>query len=63
MTENERLDATLKICRGTVSIFDAMFARGAIKGEEALTVGQLRDLAVRLQAEVEEVQADLAASQ
>ena len=37
-----------RICRSTVAVIDTMVQRGAIKGEELSTLGQLRDQAVQL---------------
>ena len=37
-----------RICRSTVAVIDTMVQRGAIKGEELSTLGQLRDQAMQM---------------
>jgi hypothetical protein len=37
-----------RICRSTVAVIDTMVQRGAVKGEELSTLGQLRDQAVQM---------------
>jgi len=40
-------DLANRIARSTVAIIDTMVTRGAFKGEELTTIGQLRDQAVQ----------------
>lgn len=40
-------DLANRISRSTVAIIDTMVTRGAFKGEELTTIGQLRDQAVQ----------------
>ncbi len=51
-----------RICRSTVAVIDTMVQRGAIKGEELSTLGQLRDQAVQMIQMVETYQQDQAAN-
>lgn len=37
-----------RICRSCVAVIDTMVQRGAVKGEELSTLGQLRDQAVQM---------------
>lgn len=46
-----------RISRSTVAVIDTMVTRGAFKGEELTTIGQLRDQAVQAVALVEQVAA------
>ena len=41
-------DLSNRVARSTVAIIDALAHRGAFKGEELSTVGQLRDQALQL---------------
>lgn len=41
-------DLASKVCRSSVAVIDTMVQRGAVKGEELSTLGQLRDQAVQL---------------
>lgn len=50
------LDLAMRVSRSTIAIVDAVIARGAIKGEEASTIGQLRDSSVTLAQLVENEQ-------
>ena len=49
-----------RICRSTVAVIDTMVQRGAIKGEELSTLGQLRDQATQMIQMVETYQQDQA---
>jgi len=48
-------DLANRIARSTVAIIDTMVTRGAFKGEELTTIGQLRDQAVQAVALYETV--------
>jgi hypothetical protein len=41
-------DLANKVSRSTVAVVDAMTQRGAFKGEELSTIGQLRDQCVQI---------------
>lgn len=41
-TAKDLADLSIRAGRSTIAVIDAMFQRGAIKGEEALTIGSLR---------------------
>lgn len=45
--------SSVKIARSTIAIIDTVVQRGAIKGEELSTVGNLRDQAVQLIQKIE----------
>ena len=49
-----------RICRSTVAVIDTMVQRGAIKGEELSTLGQLRDQAVQFIQMAEQYQQEQA---
>mgnify|MGYP001547050169 CR=1 FL=1 len=55
-------DLANRVCRSTVAVIDTMVQRGAIKGEELSTLGQLRDQAVQLIQMAETYQQDQAAN-
>jgi len=66
MNNEEFNELGMKVGRSTVAIIDAIVQRGAFKGEELSTVGQLRDQAIQMiqeleaqqeEGEVEEVEA------
>ncbi len=61
MNQAQVLDLSGKVARSTISVLDAMFQRGAIRGEEAGTVGGLRDQCAQLISVVEEAEAEAAA--
>ena len=42
------IDLSNKVGRSTVAVVDAMTQRGAFKGEELSTIGQLRDQCVQI---------------
>lgn len=54
MSDNENelvdqiTDLSNKVSRSTVAVVDAMTQRGAFKGEELSTIGQLRDQCVQI---------------
>lgn len=54
-------DLANRVCRSTVAVIDTMVQRGAIKGEELSTLGQLRDQSVQLIQMCETYQQDQAA--
>jgi hypothetical protein len=54
-------DLANRVCRSTVAVVDTMVQRGAIKGEELTTLGQLRDQAVQMIQMCETFQQDQAA--
>ena len=49
-------DLANRIARSTVAIIDTMVTRGAFKGEELTTIGQLRDQAIETIQLVEQLQ-------
>ena len=49
-----------KASRSTVAVIDAMTQRGAFKGEELSTIGQLRDQAIHMIQLVEQIQQEKA---
>jgi hypothetical protein len=56
MNDAEFLELGAKVSRSTIAVLDAIAQRGAFKGEEFSTVGQLRDQCVQLVQQVEERQ-------
>ena len=54
-------DLANRISRSTVAVVDTMVQRGAIKGEELTTLGQLRDQATQMIQMCETYQQDEAA--
>ena len=42
MKDSELFNMAMSSSRSTIAVLDAMFQRGAVKGEEAATVGNLR---------------------
>ena len=54
-------DMASRVCRSTVAVIDTMVQRGAVKGEELSTLGQLRDQSVQLIQMAETYQQDQAA--
>ena len=54
-------DLANRLCRSTVAVIDTMVQRGAVKGEELSTLGQLRDQSVQLIQMAETYQQDQAA--
>ena len=53
MNDEEFNELGMKVGRSTVAIIDAIVQRGAFKGEELSTVGQLRDQAIQMIQELE----------
>lgn len=47
-----------RVSRSTVAVIDTIVQRGAIKGEELSTIGQLRDQAVQIIQLCEEYQSN-----
>lgn len=41
-------DLANRVCRSAIAVIDTMVQRGAVKGEELSTLGQLRDQAAQL---------------
>jgi hypothetical protein len=56
--KEEMIAVSASVGRNTVAVIDAMVTRGAIKGEELTTIGQLRDACLRLVALAEAAEAD-----
>ena len=54
-------DLANRISRSTVAVVDTMVQRGAVKGEELTTLGQLRDQSVQMIQMCETHQQDQAA--
>jgi len=52
-----------RVARSTVAVIDTMVQRGAVKGEELSTLGQLRDQSVQLIQMAETFQQDQAAEE
>jgi hypothetical protein len=59
MNEAQFLELGAKVARSSIAIIDAISQRGAFKGEELSTVGQLRDQCVQLVQQVEERQQEM----
>ena len=59
MNEAQFLELGAKVSRSSIAIIEAISQRGAFKGEELSTVGQLRDLCVQLVQQVEERQQEM----
>ena len=59
MKEAQFLELGAKVSRSSIAIIDAISQRGAFKGEELSTVGQLRDQCVQLVQQVEERQQEM----
>ena len=45
---SEIYDLANRVARSTVAVVDALTSRGAFKGEELSTIGQLRDQALQI---------------
>ena len=61
MSDLEELqELSNKTSRSTVAVIDAMTQRGAFKGEELSTIGQLRDQAIQMISLVETMQQEAA---
>jgi hypothetical protein len=59
MNDAQFLELVAKISRSSIAIIDAITQRGAFKGEELSTVGQLRDQCTQAVQQVEERQQEL----
>ena len=55
---NELATVAVQVGRNTVAVIDAMVTRGAIRGEEMTTIGQLRDACLKLVALSEAAEAE-----
>ena len=60
-THSEIYDLANKIARSTVAVIDALTQRGAFKGEELSTIGQLRDQSLQIIQLAEAYQQEAAA--
>ena len=58
----EIYDLGNRISRSTVAVIDALTQRGAFKGEELSTIGQLRDQCLQVMQLAESYQQEVAAS-
>lgn len=62
MSKNEKenvqrlAEMSNRVSRSTVAVIDTMVQRGAVKGEELTTIGQLRDQAIEVINLVEQIQ-------
>jgi glutamate synthase domain-containing protein 1 len=56
--ENDTNDLSNRVARSTIAVVDTMTQRGAVKGEELSTLGQLRDQCVQLIQLIEAQQAE-----
>ena len=65
MADNEKLqqltELSNRVSRSTVAVIDTMVQRGAVKGEELTTIGQLRDQSLQIIQLAESYQQDEAA--
>jgi len=59
MNDSKYYDLATKVSRSSIAIIDAITQRGAFKGEELSTVGQLRDQCVQLVQQTEEREQEL----
>ena len=56
MTNQEQLnDLANRIARSTVAVVDTISGRGGFKGEELLTIGQLREQSIQVISLVEQL--------
>jgi len=53
MADKEIMSLGNKVARNTVAVIDALVQRGAFKGEELSTIGQLRDGSLHLVSLIE----------
>ena len=56
-------NASSGAARSTVAVIDALTTRGAFKGEELSTIGQLRDACIQIQAMAESFKSAQAAAE
>ena len=61
MDHSEIYDLSNRVARGTVAVVDALTQRGAFKGEELSTIGQLRDQSLQIIQLAEAHQQEVAA--
>lgn len=57
---NKLSDLANKTSRSTVAVIDAMTQRGAFKGEELSTIGNLRDMCIEIIQVVENMEQEAA---
>jgi hypothetical protein len=57
---NQLTDISNRVARSTIAVIDTMVQRGAVRGEELTTIGQLRDQCVQLVAVCEQAALDQA---
>lgn len=55
------IQASAKVFRQTIMIIDALTQRGAFKGEELSTIGNLRDVCTQLSQATDDYEAQVAA--
>jgi len=56
VTNQERMnDLSNKVARSTVAVIDTISGRGGFKGEELLTIGQLREQSIQIISLVDEI--------
>ena len=55
-TVQQLAELSNRVSRSTVAVIDTMVQRGAVKGEELTTIGQLRDQAIETINLVEQLQ-------
>ena len=58
---SEIYDLSNRVARSTVAVVDALTSRGAFKGEELSTIGQLRDQSLQIIQLAETYQQEVAA--
>ena len=58
--EEVLLDLSTRVGRSTIAVIDTVVSRGAFKGEELSTIGQLRDQATQLIQLVEMIESEKA---
>lgn len=56
-------DLSNRVSRSTIAIIDALSQRGAFKGEELSTIGQLRDQSLQLIQLAEQIREEEAAAE
>jgi len=61
MDHSEIYDLSNRVARSTVAVVDALTQRGAFKGEELSTIGQLRDQSLQIIQLAEGYQQEVAA--
>ena len=61
MDHSEIYDLSNRVARSTVAVVDALTQRGAFKGEELSTIGQLRDQGLQIIQLAETYQQEVAA--